>query len=72
MKANPKPVVRIEQWFILDNRIIGKVYGHPMGPDGAKIESSNIIKQDLEKKLVETQNTIYMLGDEEPVTLGEE
>jgi len=71
MKANPKPVVRIEQWCIVDNRLVGKVYGHPVGKDGSKIQSTEILVKHFEKNIVETKNTIYMLGVEEPVTLGE-
>lgn len=44
-------------------KLVGEVYGHKMYGNGAKIKTSVVIVFDLTNKVVETQNTIYTLGE---------
>jgi hypothetical protein len=63
-KANPKPLVRLEDWFVFHGiLLVGAVYGHPNPRhcDGKRIRTSRIIRQ-LDDGTIETQNTRYTLG----------
>lgn len=64
-----KPVVRIKDWAIVcpEGRgiLIGTVLDHPRAPGGGESEvRTPIVSFDVEKGLVETNNTIYeLVGD---------
>ena len=57
-----KPKVKIEDWYVWQGELYGKVYGHPYCTDGREVRSSMI--EVREEKTIETQNTIYELGKE--------
>lgn len=58
-----KQKVRIENWFVgEDDRLIGKVYGHPIFPDGTEVITSRVVTFDRETNKVLTRNTEYELG----------
>lgn len=42
-------------------RVTGELYGDSRWSDGTTITTSNVIKLDLEKGILETRNTIYTL-----------
>jgi len=74
-----KPEVRIENWRVdgtgspytppehMALTLVGRVYGHPYYADGRKTRTS-LIKGKVEgfPWKVETQNTIYILGEVHP------
>lgn len=69
-----KKVAKIENWGIMSDagiytspelinfQLRGEVYGHYRIEDGKEIRTSTIEKIDYEKRIVETQHTIYQLG----------
>ncbi len=64
-----KPKIFIEDWKIVewiwvDNTevIIGRCYGHPNIPDGTAIRTSEIVKKDIPNGVIETKNSMYILG----------
>jgi hypothetical protein len=70
-----KPVVRIENWSVVSSalfqgyrdlepgqRLTGDVMGHTNLRNGS-IYTSAILKVDLAHKLVETHNSLYLLGE---------
>lgn len=62
-----KPEVRIENWKIFDNQLIGDVFGHPRFEDGTAVRTSSILEVPMlpeEGDTVETRNTFYRLGKE--------
>lgn len=63
-----KQKAKIENWLIVPvlegEVLIGDVYGHPKLRDGWPIRTSLIVKVDMNKKFVETLNTVYTLGKE--------
>lgn len=62
-----KPTVRIENWRIADNSLIGDAYGHPRFKDGTPVRTSTIMEIPMmpeEGNTVETMNTLYKLGKE--------
>lgn len=42
-------------------RVTGELYGDTRWKDGTTVTTSNVIKFDLEKGILETRNTIYTL-----------
>ncbi len=74
-----KPEVRIENWSVdgagslytppehMALTLVGRVYGHPHRTDG-KLTRTSLIKGKVEgfPWKVETQNTIYILGEVHP------
>ena len=42
-------------------RVTGELYGDTRWKDGTTITTSNVIKLDLEKGVLETRNTIYKI-----------
>ncbi len=72
----PKPIVRIEQWSVIENvssysfqelhpgnRLTGYVEGHAHLPNAKVVYTSPIVSVDLNQCLVETLNTRYRLGE---------
>lgn len=58
----PRQTARLEEWKIMGTRAAGKVFGHPVMPDGKWIATSEIKNLDLVGKTIETKNTLYNLG----------
>lgn len=71
-----KPCVRLENWAVVPsahcasyqelragNLLVGKVFGHPRISEGAFIFTSPIVSLNANKKVVETRNTAYCLGE---------
>lgn len=58
----------LQNWYLsLDkNMAWGRVFGHPMFPDGLFVHTSRITSIDTvgTQKTITTLNTIYVLGDE--------
>lgn len=74
MTMRPKPTVRIENWFIVAGRIYGKIYGHPLFPDGEEVTTSHLVNKEQiceTGQTVETKNTFYKLGDKRKPTKEE-
>jgi hypothetical protein len=70
-----KPIVTIENWAVVrtgsylayqelepGNILVGRVFGHAKLSDAKSIFTSPIVSVDLDKRQVETKNTIYSLG----------
>jgi hypothetical protein len=75
-KAISKPLAKIEKWAVVrsvvsyrfelpetGNRLIGYVPGSANLPSPRLIHTSPILRMDLAMGLVETRNTIYVLGE---------
>ena len=71
----PKPVVTIENWSVVEdvsscsfqqlhqgNRLTGYVVGHAHLPNTKLVYTSVIVSVDLTQRVVETLNTMYLLG----------
>jgi hypothetical protein len=43
--------------------LTGEVYGHSRFPDGYRIYTSAIVKEEYDKNRITTRNTIYELGE---------
>ena len=69
-------LVSIENWAVVENvfaqnyhelqpgkHLTGYVFGHANLPNAAFIYTSPIVRVDINKKLVETRNTTYQLGE---------
>jgi hypothetical protein len=55
----------MEQWTFDGYQLHGDVYGHPRFPDGTYVHTSAVVGEPVERKegdLVETLNTVYVLG----------
>lgn len=66
-QATKKPVYRMENWWISGSpdgtaRLRGNVQGHPNIPEQAPATTS-IIVLDRSPTLVETNNSVYILGE---------
>lgn len=62
-----KPEVRLENWQQFGGGMWGQAYGHPRFDDGTQVRTSFIVKEPEEFKegaVVETNNTLYILGKE--------
>ena len=59
-----KPIARLLYWRILDNCLIGNVYGHLRIPDGAYVRTSQIVRK-IDDNTYETHNTIYKVDKSE-------
>ena len=70
-----KAVVKIEDWAVVRSvvcptfeklqpgkRLVGNVFGHANFPNAKLTYTSRILSVDLSRRLVETQNTVYQLG----------
>ncbi len=69
-----KPIVKIEDWAILDSkmpytarkqttaRLVGKVFGHPGHLAGKEVITSLILDITEDCEFAITENTIYELG----------
>jgi hypothetical protein len=70
-----KPSVRIEDWAVLQSPrsgeykelgsgslLVGKVFGHPGIEEGRFVFSSAVVSVDRDSQMVETRNTVYVLG----------
>jgi len=58
---------RLEQWKVVQDFLVGKVYGHPSFPDGTEIITSRVARWDLEKQKARTVGrTEYTLGEPAP------
>lgn len=54
---------RIEEWFIgKDDCLFGRVYGHPLLPDGAPICTHLVVDFDSESGNAMIKNSPYILG----------
>jgi hypothetical protein len=67
--AGFKQEARMEQWYFYHSTVYGKVlcgkvYGHPnpVFMDGDDVTTTAIIRENLDRNVVETKNTIYLLG----------
>jgi hypothetical protein len=71
-----KPSVKLDLWAVVDsgNRtayemlqpgqlLLGKAYGHQRIETGMFIFTSPIIHVDLDRRVAETKNTLYLLGE---------
>jgi hypothetical protein len=69
-------LVSIENWAVVENvfaqnyhelqpgkHLTGYVFGHSSLPNAAFIYTSPIVRVDFNRKLVETRNTTYQLGE---------
>lgn len=62
-----KKEVRIENWDMItiggvNLALYGEVYNHENFADGTSVTTSRIEREDLENGIIETKNTIYLLG----------
>lgn len=46
--------------------LVGKSKGHPRLPDGLDIKTSRLVGFNIKKRIAETVNTIYTLGNPDP------
>lgn len=54
--------MRLEQWsMVIGNRVMGRVYEHPVFDDGEFVTTSSIVS--IDKEEVKTQNSVYKLGE---------
>lgn len=58
-----KQKARLENWHVINGILFGTVYGHPLLPDGAFIQTSGLAIISDDKKSAETLNTIYELSN---------
>ena len=71
-----KPLVTIEDWGVVENvishgfeelqpgnHLTGFVIGHTNLPRSKRVFTSSIVTVDVSQALVETQNTMYHLGE---------
>jgi hypothetical protein len=67
-KKVKKPNVKIENWIIVQSPAeghlicLGRVVDHPRLGSQDEICTSELVRADFEAKTIETQNTIYSLG----------
>ena len=79
MSKSSKTVVRIENWSVVEglssesfrelqpgSHLMGYAFGHANHPNAKFIYTSSIVNVDSEKRLVETLNTTYHLGETHP------
>lgn len=68
-----KPIVRMEKWFRIANKLYGTIYDHPNFDDGTEVRTSSIQDEYLEGKqlFIETKNTIYKMGSKRVATREE-
>lgn len=61
-----KQTARIDDWSVFGDSLIGHVSSHPNQNNFNNLyqRTSQIIHLDRERKIAETLNTIYTLGDE--------
>lgn len=58
-----KPTVKIENWMVVRNCLMGDTIDHPNGPGGRQFaRTSAVVKMNVEEGTCETENTIYLLG----------
>ena len=62
-----KPVVSIENWFLIANKLYGNVQNHPNFDDGTLVQTSTVITEPGEEPAkegdtLETRNSFYLLG----------
>lgn len=71
-----KPLATIESWEVVHtdisgsfeelrpgNRLTGYVFGHAKFPNAKRVRTSPIVSIDLTQGVVETLNTMYLLGE---------
>lgn len=70
--------VRIENWALRqdgiphkapewqDQRLTGRVYGHPAFEDGAVVQTSEVLSLDLPNRKVYARKRVYTLGKPDP------
>ena len=71
-----KPCVKLEDWAVVPgpnaaeyqelrpgNLLVGRAFGHQRIKTGMFIFTSPIVRVDAEKKIAETKNTAYCLGE---------
>jgi hypothetical protein len=70
-----KPLVKLENWAVVrgltmsyqklkpGSLLVGKVFGHPRIKEASFIFTSPIVSIDTNKRVVETKNTAYCLGE---------
>lgn len=65
----------LKNWSIVEDHLVGAVYGDTNWKDGEIIRTSPIKNMDFETREVTTRNTVYLLGNQrrplvesEPVT----
>jgi hypothetical protein len=74
-----KPQVKLENWAVVPERrtgeyqelqpgnaLVGRAFGHPRIQEGTVVFTSPILSFDSERKIVETRNTTYCLGEVSP------
>lgn len=54
---------RIENWLFLSGRMIGVLEGNPNHPKGIDVVTSYVERFDFDKKVIETNNSVYRLGE---------
>jgi hypothetical protein len=75
-KTMQKPLVTLENWAVVESviasdyeelrpgkHLMGKVFGHVSLPDAKLIYTSRIQSVHPNRRLVETANTVYRLGE---------
>jgi len=79
MSKTNKMVVKIEDWLVVEDLIsesyrelqpgchlMGYAFGHANHPNAKFIYTSSIVSVDESRRLVETLNTTYQLGEANP------
>lgn len=62
MPQPSKPTAHIRDWTIVNNRIYGRITGHPRTFHGDYQVTSELVSLDLNAMKAETQNTLYILN----------
>ena len=60
-----KPVVKLEQWYIEGEMVIGRPINHPNLPPEDCSRTETIVKNG-QPTFVETASTLYLLGEPKP------
>ena len=71
-----KPSVKLEDWAVVPelnsgtyqalrpgNLLVGRAFGHQRIEKGKFIFTSPIVRVDRQQRIVETRNTLYLLGE---------
>lgn len=59
-EETPIQMARIENWYLVNDRLFGEIYGHPNHADGTRVHTSTLVS--LDDKQAKTRNTLYELG----------
>lgn len=63
-----KPIVGIENWYLIGGHLYGTTVNHPRFDDGTPVKTSRVISEPSDEPAkkgdkLETRNTFYVLGD---------